>query len=139
MAKQKEPMPSKGVRMPAEMWAKCDEMVEKLGLESRNEFVRDAVKFYTDWLERTDSQKFLTPALESVISAKVRDSENRIARMLYKMAVEQNAMTHVLATEYRWTGEQLNYLYEIAEQEVQGFNGTIDLKDFEEEGSQWLD
>ncbi len=134
MAKQKEPMPSKGVRMPAELWAKCDEMTRKLGLESRNEFIRDAVQFYAEWVLRSDSQRFLTPALESVIGAKVRDSENRIARVLYKMAVQQNALTHVLATAYNWTPDELEKLYDTAEDDARGWNGTLDLRDFNYDG-----
>ena len=130
MAKQKEPMPSKGVRMPAELWAKCDEMTRKLGLESRNEYIRNAIEFYTEWNEMSHTQKFLTPGLESVISAKVRDSENRIARVLYKMAVQQNAMTHVLATAYNWTPDELEKLYDTAEDDARGWNGTLDLRDF---------
>ena len=130
MAKQTTPMPSKGVRMPAELWAKCDAMTAKLGLESRNEFIRDAVQFYAEWVLRSDSQRFLTPALESVIGAKVRDSENRIARVLYKMAVQQNAMTHVLATAYNWTPDELEKLYDTAEDDARGWNGTLDLRDF---------
>ena len=133
MAKQKEPMPSNGVRMPAEMWAKCDDMTAKLGLESRNEYIRNAIEFYTEWCEMRHTQKFLTPALESVIGAKVRDSENRIARMLYKMAVQQNALTHVIATAYNWKTTELNELYEIAEDEAKGWNGTLDLYSFEYE------
>ena len=43
MAKQTTPMPSKGVRMPAELWAKCDEMTAMLGLDSRNEYIRNAI------------------------------------------------------------------------------------------------
>ncbi|MBE6726607.1 MAG: hypothetical protein E7576_15675 [Ruminococcaceae bacterium] len=133
MAKQKEPMPSNGVRMPAEMWAKCDEMTRKLGLESRNEYIRNAIEFYTEWNERTSTQKFLTPVLESVIGAKVRDSENRIARVLYKMAVQQNAMTHVLATAYNWTEKELSDLYDTAEDDAKGWNGTLDLRSFDYE------
>ena len=133
MVKQKQPMPSNGVRMPAELWAKCDEMTRKLGLESRNEFIRDAVQFYAEWVERSSSQRFLTPALESVIGAKVRDSENRIARVLYKMAVQQNAMTHVLATAYNWTEKELAELYDTAEDDAKGWNGTLDLRSFDYE------
>ena len=133
MAKQKEPMPSNGVRMPADMWAKCDEMTKKLGLESRNEYIRSAVEFYTEWCEMSHTQKFLTPALESVIGAKVRDSENRIARVLYKMAVQQNALTHVLATAYNWSTKELNDLYLTAEDDAKGWNGTLDLRSFDYE------
>ena len=120
--------------MPTELWAKCDEMTQKLSLESRNEFIRDAVQFYAEWVLRSDSQRFLTPALESVIGAKVRDSENRIARVLYKMAVQQNALTQVIANEYNWTGEQLEQVYADAENQARGWNGTLDLRDFSYDG-----
>ena len=73
-------------------------------------------------------------ALESVIGAKVRDSENRIARVLYKMAVQQNALTQVIANEYNWTGEQLEQVYADAENQARGWNGTLDLRDFSYDG-----
>ena len=141
MAKQKEPMPSKGVRMPDEMWAKCDEMTQKLGLESRNEYIRNAIEFYTEWNERTSTQKFLTPALESVIGAKVRDSENRIARMLYKMAEATNALTVAIANSNRWGSEELKEIYQIAEEETQMINGLLDLRafDYKAEDDEWRD
>ena len=77
-----------------------------------------------------ESTILASPALEAVIGAKVRDSENRIARVLYKMAVQQNAMTHVLATAYNWTPDELEKLYDTAEDDARGWNGTLDLRDF---------
>ena len=46
------------------------------------------------------------------------------------MAVQQNVMTHVLATEYSWTPEELAKLYDTAEDDARGWNGTLDLRDF---------
>ena len=79
------------IRMTKEQWAACREMAKVMRLGSKNEFIRDAVDFYIEWCRQPQSQRFLTTALESVIEAKVRDSENRIARMLFKLAVETNA------------------------------------------------
>ena len=85
-----DPMPSKGVRLRVDQWEDCDKDYATLGLASRNDFIRDAVDFYIEYLRRNNSVKFLTPALESVISSKIRDSEDRIARLLFKLAVDSS-------------------------------------------------
>lgn len=77
--KQNDAMPSKGVRLRVDQWEDCDRFSETLKMASRNDFIRDAIDFYLEYLRRNNSVKFLTPALESVISAKVRDSEERLA------------------------------------------------------------
>ena len=96
--KQNEVMGSTGIRFTAEQLKRCDEKSTELGI-SRNEFIREAVEFYLEWLSRESSEKFLTPAFESVISAKLRDTEDRLSRILFKMAVEQNILTHYLMTD----------------------------------------
>lgn len=42
-------MQSKGVRLRDDQWEDCDRLYRKLGLSSRNHFIRDAVDFYI-WL-----------------------------------------------------------------------------------------
>ena len=117
------------IRLSEKQWQTCDEMAERLHLRSRNEFIRDAVDFYTEWCQRPQSMKFLTPALESVIGAKVRDSENRIARMLFKMAVEQNCLSQMLQTTYDFEDFDFDQCHAIAEQYVKETNGSVSLKE----------
>ena len=66
--KQNDAMPSKGVRLRVDQWEDCDRFSETLKMASRNDFIRDAIDFYLEYLRRNNSVKFLTPALESVIS-----------------------------------------------------------------------
>ena len=116
------------IRLSEAQWKTCDEMAEKLQFRSRNEFIRDAVDFYTEWCQRPQSAKFLTPALESVIGAKVRDSENRIARMLYKPAVEQNCLLQMLGATYDFENLDLDRCHLLAERQVKRENGSLPLK-----------
>lgn len=81
---------SRGVSLTQKQWARCDRLAEEKGCKSRNAFIREAVDFYCAWLEKEHIEKFLLPSLESVIGAKVRDSEERICRLLFKLAVDQN-------------------------------------------------
>ena len=131
------------VRMTEEQWNQCKEMAKIMHLRSKNEFIRDAVDFYIEWCRRPYSQQFLTAALESVISAKIRDSENRICRMLFKNAVEQNVSTRLAAWDYNLSDEQLDNLYRTSVAEVKKNNGALDLEKYfalsEEEQDSWRD
>ena len=131
------------IRMTKEQWAACREMAKVMRLRSKNEFIRDAVDFYIEWCRQPQSQRFLTTALESVIEAKVRDSENRIARMLFKLAVKLNVNTHIAALDYNLTEREFYNLYAKSVAEVKKNNGEIDLEKLleqsEEERNSWLD
>ena len=131
------------VRMTEEQWNQCKEMAKIMHLRSKNEFIRDAVDFYIEWCRRPYSQQFLTAALESVISAKIRDSESRICRMLFKNAVEQNVSTRLAAWDYNLSDEQLDNLYRTSVAEVKKNNGALDLEKYfalsEEEQDSWRD
>ena len=69
--------------------------------------------------------KFLTPALESVISAKVRDSEERLARLLFKLAVDQNLLAHAVADCFEFTLTEVDNMRSNSVCEVKETNGTI--------------
>ena len=128
-------MGSTGIRFTEEQLRRCDEKSTELGI-SRNEFIRDAVDFYLEWLNIESTEKFLTPALESVISAKLRDVEYRISQNLFRMAVEQNVITQVLICDGKYSSETIYEFHENAVSMVEKTNGTFcpsDLLTAEEE------
>ena len=87
---------SSGVMLTQAQWDRCDRLADEKGYRSRNAFLRDAVDFYCSWLEKEQSERFLTPALESVIGAKIRDSEERINRNLFKIAVDLSILAKIV-------------------------------------------
>ena len=97
--KQNNEKNSKGVALTEAQWDRCDRLANELGCRSRNAFIRDAIDFYCSWLEKEQSERFLTPALESVISAKIRDSEERINRNLFKIAVDLSILAKIVLDE----------------------------------------
>ena len=127
--KQNDAMPSKGVRLRVDQWEDCDRFSETLKMASRNDFIRDAIDFYLEYLRRNNSVKFLTPALESVISAKVRDSEERLARLLFKLAVEQNVNNHILASDTDIDAARYMKMHTLSMDQVRGTNGKISFVD----------
>ena len=140
--KQNEVMGSTGIRFTAEQLERCDEKSTELGI-SRNEFIREAVEFYLEWLSRGSSEKFLTPAFESVISAKLRDTEDRLSRILFKIAVEQNVLARIVLAdgEYEYPEEFVEKIRRHAVQHLKETNGTLNLLDFisGKDNPQWQD
>lgn len=57
---------------------------------------------YIATLNVEGSSKVLTPALESVISGKIAGTEDRISRMIFKLAVEIAVQNHLTAGRYEF-------------------------------------
>ena len=112
-------------------WDRCDRLANEKGYRSRNAFLRDAVDFYCSWLEKEQSERFLTPALESVIGAKIRDSEERINRNLFKIAVDLDVLAKIVLDE-NGGGYDEDYLAELRRdsiREVSQTNGSIKMEE----------
>ena len=122
--KKNRVMGSTGIRFTEDQLRRCEEKSAELGI-SRNEFIRDAADFYLEWLNIESTEKFLTPALESVISAKLRDVEYRISQNLFRMAVEQNVITQVLICDGKYSSETIYEFHENAVSMVKKTNGTF--------------
>ena len=125
--KQNNEKTSKGVALTEAQWERCDRLANVNGCRSRNAFIRDAIDFYCSWLEKEQSERFLTPALESVISAKIRDSEERISRNLFKIAVDLAILSKIVL-DRDGGGYDADYLDEMRQdsiREVSETNGAI--------------
>ena len=122
---------SSGVMLTQAQWDRCDRLANEKGYRSRNAFLRDAVDFYCSWLEKEQSERFLTPALESVIGAKIRDSEERINRNLFKIAVDLDVLAKIVLDE-DGGGYDEDYLAELRRdsiREVSETNGSIKMEE----------
>ena len=125
--KYSEKMPTRGIRMPDEQWKMCQEMSEELGYRYPSDFIRDAIDFYVEWTNRESSEKFLTPALESVVRGIVKDSEDRTARLLFKMVVDINLITRIICRDFDYSEADLRRLRQESVRIVSDTNGTIHL------------
>ena len=122
---------SSGVALTQAQWERCDRLANELGCRSRNAFIRDAIDFYCSWLEKEQTERFLTPALESVISAKIRDSEERISRNLFKIAVDLAILSKIVL-DRDGGGYDADYLDEMRQdsiREVSETNGAIRMEE----------
>jgi metal-responsive CopG/Arc/MetJ family transcriptional regulator len=95
---------------------------------SRNEFINKAIRHYIAFLQKENDNEFLTPALESVLSGMLGDTENRLARILFKLATELSMLLHVTASQYDITEDEIDNLRKYCVDEVSRLNGNVNLK-----------
>ena len=121
-----------GVYIDDTLLSRCDAAMEKTNATSRSEFIRDAIEHYIAVLNSQENSKVLTPALESVIGGKIAGTEDRISRMVYKLAVEIAMLNHLYGSYFNVSREQLDWLRELCKEEVAEINGRMNLADIVE-------
>ena len=118
-----------GISISRELLDRTDEAMKKTGARSRSDFIAEALDFYMAWLHSEETSKVLTPALESVISGRIGDTENRIARVLFKQSVELAMLMHVVAATHAVRPEDLDNLRKMCVGEVSKINGKFSFED----------
>lgn len=106
-----------------------DKMVEQDNCKSRSDYLETAAQFYAGYLSGQEAAAYLPPALVAAMRGTVQDSENRIARLLFKLTVEISMMMNVLAAGMEISEEDLDKLRTRCIREVKQTNGSISLKD----------
>ncbi len=125
MNETNEPIVSKGVGLRADQWDRCDYLTEKYSKKSRNDFMREAVDFYCAWLDREPTERILLPGMESVIGAKIRDSEERIRNIEFKLGVQIAMLTRLLGNCLNYSDEDMEALRADAVRHMKETNGSF--------------
>ena len=118
-----------GLYINQDLLKTCDNAISRTNATSRSDFISNAIEFYIAWLDSKNTTKILTPALESVIGSKILDTEDRIARVLFKQGVELAMLMHVVAATNDITENQLKDLRKICVEEVRRNSGKYKFED----------
>ena len=92
---------------------------------SKNEFVEEALRFYCGYLSANNALEILPPIFATAIKGTIQDTENRIARLLFKQAVELDMVMNVVAAGINVDDEALKSLRARCVQEVKKTGGAI--------------
>lgn len=128
MAKEKEKV-RVGFYVEKALVDRADELLTLAGVRSRNEFVEEAMKFYIGYLNSRKAEDYLLQSLSSVLTSTIHDSENRLARMDFKLAVEISKLAHVVAYSHDVDEEALRRLHIKCVEEVKRINGAIEFEE----------
>ena len=122
-----------GLYIDTDLLARCDAAISLTDARSRSEFICDSIEHYIATLNVKGSSKVLTPALESVISGKIAGTEDRISRVIFKLAVEVSVQNHLTAGRYGFEDGYLEELRDYCAREVASTNGRMNLADIAKE------
>lgn len=77
---------------------------------SQSEFIEKAVLFYVGYLASENAGDYLPKIIVSTLKGIVNESDNRISRILFKLAVELSITMNVVAATCNISREQLDQL-----------------------------
>lgn len=104
-------------------WYKADDC------SSQSEFIEKAIHFYIGYISSENGSDYLPKIITSTVKGIVNDSDNRISRILFKLAVEQAITMNVVAATCNIGREQLEKLRGTCVAQVKRSNGVYSFED----------
>lgn len=117
------------LRMSPETQRLVKEMYPRDNCRTQNEFIEKAIRFYSGYVSGQDTCEFLPATLTAALRSTVHDSEGRVCRLLFKLAVELDMVMNVLAAGMDIPQEDLDRLRGRCVREVKSTNSSVTLKD----------
>ena len=114
-----------GVYLDRDLVDRCDAALPKANAGSRSELIADALTFYLAWLDTEDYRKVLTPALESVIDARIKATEKNIGKVLFNISVELGLLQHVVAASQHYSPNTISDLRNVCIDEIKETHGVL--------------
>ena len=96
---------------------------------SQSEFIEKAVLFYIGYLAAENAGDYLPRMVLSTLKGMLNESDNRISRILFKLAVEQAISMNVIAATCNVSPEQLERLRTTCVNAVKRSNGSYSFND----------
>lgn len=97
--------------------------------KSQSEFIEKAIRFYIGYLDEEKSVNYISPMITETVKAQINGTEQRLARLLFKVAVELGKLSHILAAANEIEDETLSKLNAMCIEEVRRINGIISAED----------
>ena len=104
-------------------WYKADDC------SSQSEFIEKAIHFYIGYISSENGSDYLPKIITSTVKGIVNDSDNRISRILFKLAVEEALMGNLVAAGMEVDLDTLRKTRVRCVKEVRETNGEIDMDD----------
>ena len=132
-------MPRNKIKFALRIAPETQQLVKDLcprdNCQTQNEFIERAIRFYAGYVSGKEAAEYLPPALVSAMRGTIQDSEDRICRLLFKLAVEMDMMMNVLAAGLEIPEEQIERLRPQCVRNVKRTSGSVTLQDAAREQS----
>lgn len=116
------------IRLNTKLLKAADNYIKDSAIQSRTELIEQALRFYLGFLTADNAEDYMLESLSSMITGLIQDTENRLARMDFKIAVELSKLSQVIAYSHDIDEEALRRLHLKCVEEVKHINGTVDFE-----------
>jgi metal-responsive CopG/Arc/MetJ family transcriptional regulator len=107
----------------------ADRNLKIANCKSRSEFIEKAISFYAGYLSANAHTDFLANVITTLVAGTVSVTENRLARLQFKEAVELAKLSHMLAAVSDVDDDTLRRLHVRCVDEVKRINGVVKFED----------
>lgn len=97
--------------------------------KSKSEFIEKAILFYAGYLTANDYRGYFPNVIVSTLKGSLDSLENRMASLLFKMAVELSMVLHVTAANNEIDDATLSRLRGMCVEEVKRLHGAVSMED----------
>lgn len=97
--------------------------------KSQSEFIEKAISFYIGYLDEEKSVNYISPMITETVKATIAGTEQRLSRLLFKIAVELGKLSNMLAAVNDVDDETLRQLHIMCVNEVRKINGIISYEE----------
>lgn len=104
---------------------KVEKLYREENVKSRSEFIENAINFYCGYLTAEDGKEYFPQVIVSILQGTLGAFENRMASLLFKMAVELSMSLHVTAANSDVDEETLVKLRGMCVDEVKRIHGAV--------------
>lgn len=108
-----------------ETMQKVEKLYREENVKSRSEFIEKAINFYCGYLTAEDGKEYFPQVVVSTLQGTLGAFENRMASLLFKMAVELSMSLHVTAANSEIDEETLARLRGMCVDEVKRIHGAV--------------
>ena len=110
-------------------WDMVEKHYHKDNCSTKNEYIKKAVQFYSGYLDAAGADEYLPRVLAEVLEGKLGALGDRIGRLLFKLAVEQDMNANILAALAEVDLDDAEHLRSQSVQRVKHTNGEISFED----------
>ncbi len=97
--------------------------------KSQSEFIEKAISFYIGYLDEEGSVSYISPMITETVKATIKGTEQRLSRLIFKVAVELGKISNILAAVNDIDDETIRQLQAMCVNEVRKINGIISYED----------
>lgn len=111
------------------VWEKAQQHYEEYNFKSVSELIDTALDFYLSYRTTGEIENYLAEGLLQSLRSIVKTSEDRLARILFKIAVGDAEMKNLFAAALGLSSKEVDKIRKHCLDEIKTMNGILDLKE----------